>query len=422
MTAEVRARTLTGRTQVSEDGRRLVDGVPFGRPYLRHPNRPAVRIPPLKRQRLDDAEDEPEIAGLPTGSDEAALLGEGVDHSIVRQRSSHKHTTAGTGEPSARARRTSKRVRFQAPALELDNDDDDDDDDDSDEDDDDFAPGGEEAGDAEMEDDSDDSDDSDDTSDDSSDPDSDDVPESAAKPIIPSDSSSDSDSDDTSSDSDASSPPEVRSSKGVLTTPNQKPLSSPEHVVPGHGRSDTRSRNSRRTRTNRLRHLKDAGKLPQDANLKALDEYEAARSENILSEHEPSHPFSTYEGKRKRVDDDGLMADISDSDGAEDAARRYRQRKTDWVSVSTPDSEEEVTELAQRKRELMARFGEDETNTSEPSQAPAVMPKPASPQVAEGEETHAPNDTPKRRLRPDTAAISRILTRQAMVCAPQTSS
>src|SRR5690349_5898872 len=37
MTAEVRSRTLTGRYQISEDGRRLLDGIPFGRPYLRQP-------------------------------------------------------------------------------------------------------------------------------------------------------------------------------------------------------------------------------------------------------------------------------------------------------------------------------------------------------------------------------------------------
>ncbi|KAK4985123.1 hypothetical protein LTR66_008271 [Elasticomyces elasticus] len=44
-TAEVRARTLAGRLQISSDGRRLVDGVPFGRPLLRKPVRPPVRIP-----------------------------------------------------------------------------------------------------------------------------------------------------------------------------------------------------------------------------------------------------------------------------------------------------------------------------------------------------------------------------------------
>ncbi|KAH9863834.1 hypothetical protein J1614_009766 [Plenodomus biglobosus] len=56
MTAEVRARTLTGRVQISDGGQHLVDGVPFGRPYLRTPRRPALRIPPRKRERADQQE------------------------------------------------------------------------------------------------------------------------------------------------------------------------------------------------------------------------------------------------------------------------------------------------------------------------------------------------------------------------------
>jgi hypothetical protein len=56
-TPEVRARTLCGRTQISENGQHLVDGVPFGRPYLRQPNRPPLAIPPRKRRRISDSDD-----------------------------------------------------------------------------------------------------------------------------------------------------------------------------------------------------------------------------------------------------------------------------------------------------------------------------------------------------------------------------
>jgi hypothetical protein len=384
MTAEVRARTLTGRTQVSEDGRRLVDGVPFGRPYLRHPNRPAVRIPPRKRQRLDDADEEPEVPGLLAGSDEILELQEDiVDDSTCR------NTTAGSEKPSQK-RRASKRVRFHAPELDLDIDDED-----SEEDDADFAPD-EETGHVEMDEDS--SDDSDSDADDDSDSDSD--SDAKTKPDASSGSdtsSSGSDSDDTSSDSDASSPPEVRSSKGVLRAPNPVSLNLAEHVVPGHGRSATRSRNSRRTRTNRLRRLKDAGKLPQDADLKALDEYEATQVSQATSDLEPSKPFSTPEGKRKRVDDDEATADVA-------------------------DGEEDATELEQRKQELMARFGDERVSTlvqvPEASPQPEALQHPASPQVDEVEEQPAKIETSKRRLRPDTSAISRILARQAIVCIP----
>lgn len=57
-TAEVRARTLSGRSQIAADGRHLVDGIAWGKPWLRKPTRPAVRIPPLKRRRLTYEEDD----------------------------------------------------------------------------------------------------------------------------------------------------------------------------------------------------------------------------------------------------------------------------------------------------------------------------------------------------------------------------
>lgn len=49
--AETRARTLTGRDQITPDGRHLVDGLPFGRPMLRGVVRPHVRIPPMRVPR-----------------------------------------------------------------------------------------------------------------------------------------------------------------------------------------------------------------------------------------------------------------------------------------------------------------------------------------------------------------------------------
>lgn len=58
-TAEIRARTLAGSYQISGDGRHLIDGIPFGRPYLRTPNRPALYIPPRKKRRITtEAEDD----------------------------------------------------------------------------------------------------------------------------------------------------------------------------------------------------------------------------------------------------------------------------------------------------------------------------------------------------------------------------
>jgi len=62
-TPEIRARTLSGRYQISENGQHLIDGIPFGRPYLRQPNRPAIHIPPRKRRRLTYGEEEEEEVG-----------------------------------------------------------------------------------------------------------------------------------------------------------------------------------------------------------------------------------------------------------------------------------------------------------------------------------------------------------------------
>lgn len=49
-------RRISGRHQISADGKHLIDGVAFGRPYLRRPARPAVRIAPRKRRRIADDE------------------------------------------------------------------------------------------------------------------------------------------------------------------------------------------------------------------------------------------------------------------------------------------------------------------------------------------------------------------------------
>jgi hypothetical protein len=371
MTAEERARTLTGRHQISNDGRRLVDGIPFGRPYLRNPSRPAVRIPPRKRQRTYDGDMEPEVAALlpdavESSSRDVALLTNG-------------NTYAGSDSP-ATTTRASKRVHFDSTQPDIDEDED------SDEDDEDFAPDGEQDGDAPM---------GDDTSEDdlnsSSDSDSD-SPGASGGSSDDSDSSSDSSSSDSDSDSDSddSAPPEVKSSKGSLATTKMRLPSSPKHVVPGEGLATTRSRNARRTRTNRLRHLKAAGKLPPNADLKALEAYEAGLPAETTQELEASKSPGTTAGKRKRDEDDEIVDDTTRA----------------------------MEELEQRKKELMARFGENETSTVEQTevlpQEPTSAQQPTSAQGITEQPAVTEKDTPKKRLRPDTSAISRILARQAM--------
>ncbi|KAI5925215.1 hypothetical protein F4810DRAFT_709018 [Camillea tinctor] len=63
-----RRRRISGRYQISSDGRRLIDGVPFGRHRLRTSNgRPPIYIPPRKRRRLtreDEDNDDDDTAML----------------------------------------------------------------------------------------------------------------------------------------------------------------------------------------------------------------------------------------------------------------------------------------------------------------------------------------------------------------------
>ncbi|KAL8629218.1 hypothetical protein Q9189_005069 [Teloschistes chrysophthalmus] len=51
-TTDLRYRKVSGRHQISADGKHLIDGVAFGRPFLRRAERPSIRIPPRKRRRL----------------------------------------------------------------------------------------------------------------------------------------------------------------------------------------------------------------------------------------------------------------------------------------------------------------------------------------------------------------------------------
>ena len=51
-TTDLRYRKISGRHQISSDGRHLIDGVAFGRPFLRQVDRPIISIPPRKRLKL----------------------------------------------------------------------------------------------------------------------------------------------------------------------------------------------------------------------------------------------------------------------------------------------------------------------------------------------------------------------------------
>ena len=57
-TSDLRVRKFSGRHQISADGKHLIDGVAFGRPFLKRADRPAVCIQPRKRKRVTYEEED----------------------------------------------------------------------------------------------------------------------------------------------------------------------------------------------------------------------------------------------------------------------------------------------------------------------------------------------------------------------------
>lgn len=366
MRAEIRARTLMGRHQISDGGQHLVDGVPFGRPYLRQPNRPAVRIPPRKRQRLEEITDEESDQLLREVQGEADAV-EALVHA--------NQGALDAATPAPKSKRPEKAVRFEQPAVEMDLDEDEDEDEDEEDDDDDFAPG-EESDDVDV----DGSDDSESDSDSDSDTDS-----SDASDTSDSDSSSDDSSSDSDSDSDSDAEPEVRSSKTPVPKLNIPPEPINANISPpGEGKKETQSRNARRTKTNRLNHLKKAGKLDKDANLKDLERYEEELRQQQEGESEPAHSFSQPTGKRKRLE-----------------AEEQEQTTGD-----------EAAELERRKQEMIAKFGQGSDVAMEEATQDKVEEVMPTPQDSKSPDVTSEKTPERKRLRPDVSAIGRMLARQ----------
>ncbi|KAG4430231.1 hypothetical protein IFR05_014287 [Cadophora sp. M221] len=87
LTQDLKVRRISGRHQISDDGKRLYDGLALGRPLLRTPNRPAINIPPRKKRRITynaDEEDDEGFAALQEADDaegmaQQLLLGADLD-------------------------------------------------------------------------------------------------------------------------------------------------------------------------------------------------------------------------------------------------------------------------------------------------------------------------------------------------------
>jgi len=73
-TFDLRSRKVSGRDQIAYDGKHLIDGVAFGRPFFRRADRPAISIPPRKRRRvLYASDDEDDSIGKVINDKQVAL-------------------------------------------------------------------------------------------------------------------------------------------------------------------------------------------------------------------------------------------------------------------------------------------------------------------------------------------------------------
>ncbi|PPJ55142.1 hypothetical protein CBER1_05437 [Cercospora berteroae] len=214
--AELRARTLSGRDQISEDGRHLLDGVPFGRPMLKRPRRPEVNIPARKRQKADEVGDAQALVRLDVNDEEDD---EEDDED------------------------------FEDAEIEEDSEEDDD-------------------GDGE-ENDAEDSSDSGSSAEDSSS----DGSASLSDDSSDSDSSSSSESESEASwdgvEGEASTANAAPKSNGTAA-----PQPEPQQSLPNQGKSRTKERNDRKRDSKRLKHLKEVGLLPQNATLQDMQNWQ----------------------------------------------------------------------------------------------------------------------------------------------------
>ncbi|KAF2277759.1 uncharacterized protein EI97DRAFT_465889 [Westerdykella ornata] len=368
-TNDIRARRLSGRYQISESGQHLVDGIPFGRPLLRWPRRPQIQIPPRKRPRmLDDPEDvgvslSTEADNRDEEHDLSARLitSNGGPHMMNASRSSSEDGKADNCQItlSTRTRRNHKSVQFgELPEAEIDSDEDDDED---------FE--------VDNEDSSSDEDDSDDISSGESSPTS-----SEASVSSSSDEETESDSDThgaesgDESESSESAGPDILSSKPAAARVS----------APGHGQKHTKYRNRRRQDSKKLKQLKASGKLHPDATLEDFRNY--VKKSNIGSEQQDAgtaRMTDTVQGTAGAI---GETTSLTTSN-----VRKRKHSEKAPISEGTTDTvrSDIHSDLEKRKRELLDQLE----------------------QVASPMES-SPAESARKRLKPNVAAIGRILGRQ----------
>jgi hypothetical protein len=430
-TAEVRSRTIAGRYQISAGGQHLVDGIPFGRPYLRQPNRPAVHIPSRKRLRQITVAGNVGIEDENTTDGAVAPGADGTipaDWKLVALREVEGDDSDSSPEDAAGLTKSvgkgNKVVQFADQDMS--------DDSESDED---FNPGAfdrvsdDSMGEASDEDSDEDSDASSASESGSSDIDSD------------SDSSSDSgSSSDSSSDSGSSSGPseyeilpqssKTASSQNASSTnaSSKKASNSHEKRSPaGRGLSRTRHRNERRRIKHRLTQLKSAGILPPQATLNEYREWVAKQEDPdaefgkskkvarqaVSKEKQRKHggarnPFNLYSGEAQTFPD---TAQATAGEGSSTAGlaedEEIRRRKLALLNVIQSGTIE-IAPGTEQIRPQKRKAEQPEVPATDGAQPPGASAGTSSTHEAHATPPPATEPTPKR-ARLDISVSRRLL-------------
>ncbi|CAD0100894.1 unnamed protein product [Aureobasidium mustum] len=411
---------LSGRHQISRDGRHLVDGIAFGRPLLRAPVHAPIHIPPRKRARLDPSLQDSDL-DTEEDSNEALQLadfGPPLQNTEPRPRSkAHKHVT------------------FSPEFLQADYDDNgdrifDDCDMEDDDEDDDFEPP---------------SDDDLDIGQDRNMKLLEDVDQASAS--TSEGSSSDSDSDDDSSDSDGDSsgsdsdaPSEEPINKGSSSieallkfkntaAPPPKQAPPTKQAAPSDGKQRTRARNRRRRDAKKLAWLKSKGHLPANAARQDLKKWREENEERRVSASpsDPDDESSSSESSSSSSDSDSESE--SESEQTETAAPPAVKKPVPMIprqlkvkpKAKKPLTEPTSEEFNQKREALLAALqsgGIDVNNDLSTPSEDAVM-SDAGPSTMSANENNTTPQPEVRRARLDLASSNRLLFNSLGVRAPK---
>jgi hypothetical protein len=129
-TSEVKHRKSGGRRQVTTSGRKLLDGTPFGRPYIRPaPDRPQLLIPSAKRSKSGEGVETSTLQLLGAGEDEDE---DEDDYEPVESEATDEDENMDSEEAAAKIEAGDRTVVRFAPVVPHMSNDDDESDDDSD--------------------------------------------------------------------------------------------------------------------------------------------------------------------------------------------------------------------------------------------------------------------------------------------------